>query len=135
MIAEMLEALGYRVVAEASRIDEAQILAQTAEFDLALLDVNLGGHSIAPVAVSIDKRGLPFLFVSGYGSDSLPKPFSKRPVLQKPFVASKLRNAIKATLDGQAFPVMDAAPCFDPNQYAAETPCHTYFLNRDRRGM
>ena len=57
MIAEMVEALGYRVVAEASRIDEAQILAQTAEFDLALLDVNLGGHSIAPVAESIDKRG------------------------------------------------------------------------------
>ena len=103
MIAEMVEALGHRVVAEASRIDEAQILAQDAEFDLALLDVNVGGHSIAPVAESIDKRGLPFLFVSGYGSDSLPEPFSRRPLLQKPFVASKLHNAIKATLDDQVY--------------------------------
>jgi CheY-like chemotaxis protein len=99
MIAEMVEDLGHPVVAEASRIDEAQRLAQTAEFDLALLDVNIGGHGIAPIAECIQRRGLPFLLVSGYGSESLPEPFSGRSVLQKPFVVSKLKDAIEAILD------------------------------------
>ena len=45
------------------------------------------------------KRGLSFLFVSGYGSDSLPEPFGGRSVLQKPFVTSKLKDAIEAILD------------------------------------
>jgi DNA-binding response OmpR family regulator len=80
MIAEMVEDLGHCVVAEAGGIDEAQRLAQTAEFDLALLDVNIGGHSIA-------------------GSESLPEPFGGRSVLQKPFVVSKLTAAIEAILD------------------------------------
>jgi CheY-like chemotaxis protein len=100
MLAEMLKELGHRVVAEAGRIEEAQLLlAQTAEFDLALLDVNVGGHNITPVAECIEKRGLPFLFVSGYGSDSLPEPFRGRSVLLKPFVVSKLSAAIEAILD------------------------------------
>jgi len=103
MIAEMVEGLGHRVVAEASRIDEAQIFAQTAKFDLALLDVNVGGHSIAPIAESIDKRGLPFLFVSGYGSESLPEPFSGRSMLQKPFAVSKLHDAISAIIDDRVY--------------------------------
>jgi DNA-binding response OmpR family regulator len=98
MLAVMLKELGHRVVAEAARIEEAQLLAQAAEFDLALLDVNVGGHNIAPVAECLEKRGLPFLFVSGYGSDSLPEPFRGRSVLQKPFVVSKLRAAIEAIL-------------------------------------
>jgi DNA-binding response OmpR family regulator len=99
MLAEMLKELGHRVVAEAGRIEEAQRLAQTAEFDLALLDVNVGGHNIAPVAECLEKRELPFLFVSGYGSDSLPEPFRGRSVLQKPFVVTKLSAAIEAILD------------------------------------
>jgi hypothetical protein len=42
---------------------------------------------------------IPFLFVSGYGSDSLPESFRGRSVLQKPFVVSKLSAAIEAILD------------------------------------
>jgi CheY-like chemotaxis protein len=99
MIAEMIEELGHRVVAEAGSILDAQRLAQTVEFDLALLDVNVGGHSIAPVAQCIEERGLPFLFVSGYGSSDLPEPFRGRSVIQKPFVISRLRDAIEAILD------------------------------------
>lgn len=99
MIAEMIRELGHRVVAESGRIDEAQLLAQTAEFDLALLDVNIGGNSIAPVVECIEKRGLPFLFVSGYGSGSLPELCNGKFVLRKPFVVSKLHDAITAILD------------------------------------
>ena len=99
MIAGMVQELGHRVVAEAGNIQDAQLLAQTAAFDLALLDVNVGGRDVAPVAECIEKRGLPILFVSGYGSESLPGPFRGRPVLQKPFEISKLKNAMEAILD------------------------------------
>jgi CheY-like chemotaxis protein len=47
MVAGMLEELGYRVAAEAGDIDEALRLARTAEFDLAILDVNVNGRVIS----------------------------------------------------------------------------------------
>lgn len=57
MLADMLEELGHRVAAEASNIQEAQVLAGTAIFDLAILDINVAGSIITPVAEIIDRRG------------------------------------------------------------------------------
>jgi len=50
MVADMLEELGFAVAAEAGDIDEAIRLAETADFDLAILDVNVNGKIISPVA-------------------------------------------------------------------------------------
>jgi CheY-like chemotaxis protein len=101
MIAGMVAELGHRVVAEAGRVDDARRLAETAEFDIALLDINLGGESVAPVAEIIEKRGLPFLFLSGYEKSGLPEPFKKRPLLSKPIVISKLGAFIDEMLGPQ----------------------------------
>jgi len=98
MISEMVEELGHRVVAEAGSIREAQGMAETVEFDLALLDINVGGQSIAPIAEVIERRGLPFLFVTGYRSHDLPESFSERPLLRKPFAILRLKVAIEAVL-------------------------------------
>jgi len=98
MLADMVEELGHRVVAEAGNVETGRELAQSASFDLALLDINLDGYSVAPVAEVIEKRGLPFLFVSGYGLAGLPQAFRERPVLQKPFLISKLNDAIGALI-------------------------------------
>src|SRR6202158_2380365 len=68
MVADMLEELGYSVAAEAGDINEAIRLAQSAEFDLAILDVNVNGKVISPVAELIDARNIPFVFATGYGS-------------------------------------------------------------------
>jgi CheY-like chemotaxis protein len=65
MMVQMVEELGHRVVAEASSVREALPLAETVEFDLALLDVNLAGESVVPIAITIQRRGLPFLFSTG----------------------------------------------------------------------
>jgi CheY-like chemotaxis protein len=65
MTAEMLEELGHRVVAEAGTINAAEPLARTAQFDLAVLDINVGGTYITSIAQIIADRGLPFIFVSG----------------------------------------------------------------------
>ena len=60
MLVEMLEGLGHRVVAVAGGVDVARSLAEIEEYDLAILDVNLQGLSVEPVAKVVAERGLPF---------------------------------------------------------------------------
>src|SRR5258708_39391429 len=84
MVADMLEELGYRVVAEAGEINEAIRLAQSAEFDLAILDVNVNGKVISPVADLITARNRPFIFATGYGSAVPPAGYPQRPPVPKP---------------------------------------------------
>jgi DNA-binding response OmpR family regulator len=100
MVADMLEELGYRVVAEAGEINEAMKLAQTAEFDIAILDVNVNGKVISPVAELIQARNRPFIFATGYGSSGLPEQYRDRPALQKPFQLDALGKTIEAALRG-----------------------------------
>ena len=98
MIASMIEELGHTVVAEAGNMTQALILARTADFKIAVLDINVGGERIGPVADVIAGRGLPFIFASGYGAAGAPKKFRDRPTLQKPFLIEKLEKAIEEVL-------------------------------------
>jgi CheY-like chemotaxis protein len=98
MVAEMLEELGYHVAAEAGDIDEAARLAQCTEFDLAILDVNVNGKAIYPVADLIKARNRPFIFATGYGSSGLSEEYRDRPALQKPFQIETLARMIDSTL-------------------------------------
>jgi len=98
MVADMLEELGYSVAAEAGEINEAIRLAQSAQFDLAILDVNVNGKVISPVAELIDSRSIPFIFATGYGSSGLPEEFRDRPALQKPFQVETLGRIIDVAL-------------------------------------
>lgn len=102
MVADMLEELGYRVTAEAGDIGEAMELAQTADFDFAILDVNVNGKAISPVAELIAARKRPFIFATGYGSSGLPEEYRNRPALQKPFQLETLAQMIAATLKDTA---------------------------------
>jgi CheY-like chemotaxis protein len=102
MVAEMLEDLGYVVVAEASEIDDAVRLAQTARFDVAILDVNVNGKVITPVAQTIEARRLPFIFATGYGVQGIPEEFRDRPALQKPFQMDMLAGMIEDALGNAA---------------------------------
>src|ERR1700733_1882509 len=94
MVADMLEELGHTVVVEAVHIDQALELAQSAEFDLAILDVNLKGKLITPVAELIRSRGGPIIFATGYGPEGVPEEFRDFPALQKPFQLETLAALI-----------------------------------------
>jgi CheY-like chemotaxis protein len=98
MVADMLEELGYRVVAEAGEINEAIRLAQSADYDFAILDVNVNGRVISPVADLIRARKRPFIFATGYGSSGLPEEYRDRPALQKPFQLETLARMIDTAL-------------------------------------
>ena len=93
-IEDMLLDLGHEVAGLASRLEPALSLAQEAEFDLAMLDVNLAGQSSFPVAKILAGRGIPFLFATGYGAKGIAEPYRAYPVLQKPFRAQDLERAL-----------------------------------------
>jgi len=94
LLEDMLADIGYDLAAGVGTIAEASELAANGEFHAAILDVNLDGKEIYPVADILAGRGVPFVFVTGYGERSLPEPYRDRPALQKPFQAEQLRTAL-----------------------------------------
>jgi CheY-like chemotaxis protein len=98
LVEDMLADLGYAVAAAVGTIAEASEFAVTGDFSAAILDVNLDGEEIFPVADILSKRGLPFVFVTGYGERSLPERYRDRPALQKPFQAEQLSAALGGLL-------------------------------------
>lgn len=98
MLVEMAEELGHKVTAEAGSVAEAQSLAEIEQYDLAILDINLQGTNAQPVAEIVRSRGLPFFFMSGYGSGGLPDGFEGTPVLTKPCSIELLGHTIDILL-------------------------------------
>ncbi len=94
---DMLAEMGCTIVGPAMRLEEAQALARsTMEADVALLDVNLGGQQVFPVAEILAGRGIPFVFATGYGREGLPEEWRGRPVLPKPYTEQELASALAA---------------------------------------
>jgi CheY-like chemotaxis protein len=102
MVAEMLEDLGYKVAGEAGDVDEALRLVETLDFDIAILDVNVNGKVVTPVARAIAARKRPFVFATGYGTQGMPEEFRSRPALQKPFQMETLAQMIEVALKSAA---------------------------------
>jgi CheY-like chemotaxis protein len=98
LLEDMLADLGYEIAAAVGTIAEACAFAETGAFELAILDVNVDGKEIYPVADILAKRGLPFVFVSGYGEGSLAERYRGRPSLQKPFQAEQLKTTLEKLL-------------------------------------
>ncbi|MBV9981293.1 MAG: response regulator [Bradyrhizobium sp.] len=101
MLVEMVEDLGHKVVGEAGRIDEAQSLAETLEYDLAILDIHLHGANAEPVAQVVRSRGRLLFFLSGYGSNGIPIGFDGTPTLDKPCTPGNLKRMIDAVLSNE----------------------------------
>lgn len=94
MLEDTLAELGHEVVAVASRVATAMQLAQTAEVDLAILDINIDGEPSYPVAEILTARCIPFLFTTGYGAQGIDANFRDAPVLTKPFTRSDIEEAL-----------------------------------------
>lgn len=67
-IENMLEEMGCVVVASVPRLVKALNLAESLDFDLAVLDINLAGEVVYPLAFRLAQRGTPFLFTTGYST-------------------------------------------------------------------
>ena len=98
LLEDMLAELGYQVTAAVGGMAEAKDHAAHDDLDGAILDVNLDGEESYPIADILAKRGLPFVFVTGYGERSLAEPYRDRPALQKPFQSEQLQKTLAAVL-------------------------------------
>lgn len=90
LVEDMAAELGHSIVALAASVEEAAGLAARAEFDVALLDVNLQGQTVEGVAATLARRGKPFVFTTGYGERVIPPEFKDRPLLPKPYHIDQL---------------------------------------------
>jgi CheY-like chemotaxis protein len=98
LVESLVRDLGHEIVATESRLDKAVALAQHETLDCAILDVNIAGREVYPVADALRARGVPFIFATGYGSARLPETHRQVPTLQKPYQAEDLRAAIAQAL-------------------------------------
>jgi CheY-like chemotaxis protein len=85
LVEDFLIDLGCEVIGPAMHMEEAVQLAREAAIDGATLDVNIVGEKVYPVADILTERGVPFVFMTGYGAAGLRASDSGRPVLQKPY--------------------------------------------------
>lgn len=99
LIEDMLEELGCTVAASVSSLSAAIEAAGTLTFDVALLDVNLNGQQVFPVAELLQGRQMPLLFSTGYGRVGVPERFQDYEVLLKPFDKAQLEQKLRATID------------------------------------
>jgi CheY-like chemotaxis protein len=95
LLETILEDMGCTPVGPASTVDEAlKMAADGAPVDAALLDVNVAGRQVFPVAQVLKDRGVPFVFSTGYGEGGLPDEWRGQPTLQKPFTEAAVREAL-----------------------------------------
>jgi len=95
---DMLMELGCAVIGPASRVGRALELLDGEPVEAAVLDLNIAGELVYPVADELRSRGLPYIFVTGYGTSGLSEPYRSRPILEKPFARRELLRAMLDTL-------------------------------------
>ncbi len=94
LIEDVLGELGHRVAGLARSVREALAIIAAEPIDAALLDVNLEGEMVFPVAAELRARGVPFAFVTGYGRTMIEQDFADWPMLQKPFRPEDLARLV-----------------------------------------
>ncbi len=98
LIEDMLRSAGCVVSGPVPRLAEALDAVHRGTFDAAVLDVNLAGDRIDPVADVLSRRNVPFVFVTGYGTGGLPAMYAERPRLSKPFKMTDLLDLLSSVV-------------------------------------
>jgi DNA-binding response OmpR family regulator len=93
-----LRKFGCEVIGPCATVETGASGARTEPIDLALLDLNLDGELVYPVAHELLLRGIPFVFLTGYGGESIDELFRGAPCLTKPFGLSELKQVMCAVL-------------------------------------
>jgi CheY-like chemotaxis protein len=95
MLEDLLSDLGCEVPCSASTVAQALAWIEGGgEADAALLDVNLAGEAVFPVAEALAKRGVPFAFTTGYGEAHDPR-FKSAVLLGKPIRIDRLEEVLR----------------------------------------
>ena len=95
---DMLLDLGCSVVGPASTLTEAQALAETADIDAALLDININSGRSYVIADELRRRGVPFAFATGYGEEGIRSGGGDEALLQKPYRQAQVEALLRELL-------------------------------------
>lgn len=87
-----LEDSGVEVVGCAAELPEALQMLELS-FDAAVLDADLNGQSVAPVAEVLRREGRPFVFATGYADKAAPMGFDA-PIVRKPYNVHQIARAL-----------------------------------------
>lgn len=96
---DTLEDMGFEVVGPSVHLEEAKKKAETAEIDIAFLDVNLGkGKTSEPIAKILKERSIPFVFITAYDRDQVEFVSAEDKLVKKPVSGHELLNVLKQIL-------------------------------------
>jgi DNA-binding response OmpR family regulator len=98
LIEEYLAEFGCIVACSARRVSNGLESLREGRIGAAVLDVNVAGESVSPIAEALEKQKIPFIFASGYGARGIEARWSGKLVLEKPFGSQDLRSALLASL-------------------------------------
>ena len=98
MLEDFLESLGHRVHGTCDSVSDALEQIGKGGFDFAILDVNLKGENVWPVAAELRSKGVPFVIASGGHVDPPPAEFAAVPLIEKPYTVDRVTPAIEAAL-------------------------------------
>ena len=94
LLEDMLGELGAAEVRHAASVRAGLAAIDAAKPDLAVLDVNLGGERVYPVAERLEEDGVRFVFITGYGKSGIDPRWAEKSVVQKPFNLVMLTKAL-----------------------------------------
>jgi two-component sensor histidine kinase/CheY-like chemotaxis protein len=98
MIEKLIVSLGFSVVGPCTTVAQACRAIDNEIFTSAILDINLGGELVFPVADILSRRQIPFIFTTGYGPERIVPRFAHIPLLPKPVEAHMLRKMLAEAL-------------------------------------
>ena len=96
---DFLESLGHSVSATCESVNDALAEADKGGFDVAILDVNLKGESVWPVASRLREKQIPFVIATGGHVDPPPAEFANVPVIEKPYTVDRVTPALDAAFE------------------------------------
>jgi DNA-binding response OmpR family regulator len=100
MLEDFLETLGHSVHASCDSVKEAVEQADKGGFDVAILDVNLNGESVWPVAHKLREKKIPFVIATGGHVEPPPTEFKDVPLFETPYTVDRVTPAIERALAG-----------------------------------
>ena len=107
-LVDYFQDLGVQVLGPAASVSEALRLLESAEVQGAILDVNLRGERVYPVADVLRQRHVPFVFASGYGGELEPRAYADVPRCIKPVDFGVQVQTLVEQMDGQRAPRLSA---------------------------
>ncbi|MBV9929807.1 MAG: response regulator [Alphaproteobacteria bacterium] len=100
MLEDFLDSLGHSLAGTCDTVPEALARVEQGGFDVAILDVNLNGQRVWPVADRLAAKGIPYILATGGHIEPPPPEHAAAPVLSKPFTLDAIEPALAAALGG-----------------------------------